>query len=174
MQYRGIDIHKPAVINAKLTMKWLGVEHKVDIIESDLFEKLAGEKFDVIFFFPPGAQSEFSFSSTRKMVAEFEDIKYEALLHKLFSQLELYLNKSGMLYLVVLKNDTFMYQMFEKYHMQADIVASHSSLGWDNFDIYAVRPFARDKEGERGTRSPYYPALDFKKKPEKNHTEIFI
>ncbi|MFT6817213.1 MAG: polypeptide subunit release factor methylase [Myxococcota bacterium] len=48
-----VDLNPEAIRNARLNAQLHHVEHRVDVRQGDLFEPVAGERFDVVAFDPP-------------------------------------------------------------------------------------------------------------------------
>ena len=52
-QVVAVDVNPAAVRCARINVLLHGVEDRVDVLQGDLFEPVAGERFDVILFNPP-------------------------------------------------------------------------------------------------------------------------
>ncbi|MFH1460317.1 MAG: methyltransferase [Candidatus Omnitrophota bacterium] len=131
-----IDYKKTAITNTRMVVNALGVEDKVEVINSNLFANLKGRKFSAMAFFPPG-ETIFPKFNQRRGVSEIEN-SYE-FFNKLFSEFNMYLTPNGVLYMVVLKGSDYIYDLFKKYNLITEKINSYESEGWDNFDIFAIK-----------------------------------
>src|SRR3989339_1384031 len=141
-----LDHKETAVLNTRITHAAIGPKdgRKVEVVLSDLFEKFEGRKFDAVYFFAPGAETELSRIMPGRMgVSEMKDP--ESFYTRLFSEISDYLNKGGALYLVILEGSEIVYDKLQEAGLYYQVIDSYTDEngGWENLELLKIQPALR-------------------------------
>ena len=138
----GIDVSKAALDVAKENAKRLGVDKKINFLESDLFEKLIDKKYDVIVSNPPyipnGTELQKEVGYEPKSALFTVDDKGLEFYEKIIPQAKNYLNEKGFIAFEIgynQRNDV--YDLLEQYGFH-NIMIEKDMAGLDRV-IYAVK-----------------------------------
>ncbi|MFH2145020.1 MAG: methyltransferase [Candidatus Omnitrophota bacterium] len=143
-----IDNKKTEIANAKVTAAALEVQENMEVIESDLFNALKGKKFKYMYFYPPTLKtkemSAAEFFGVKKGVAEISEQESKELFDRLFSEFADYLEKNGVLYLALMKENKVAYEKIKEYQQRGIIITKslyrHFSKEEEIFEIFEIKP----------------------------------
>jgi len=141
-----VDFNKKAVINARENFRKQGVEEKVRLIESNGFDSISGEKFDLIAINPP-----FRWFRPKDILdAASNDENYE-FLNRFLGQAKDHLTEDGRILLVFANTADIGYlqYLFGIYRYSVKVVAEERPDEWRVYKVFELRDMQQKNEVQK-------------------------
>jgi release factor glutamine methyltransferase len=131
-----VDFNKKALVNAKENFTKHGIEDKVQLIESDGFDSLQGERFDVIAINPP-----FRWFRPKDILDAASNDENYSFLHRFLSQAKDHLTADGKIFLVFANTADIGYlqYLFGIYKYRVRVLVEERPDEWRVYKIFELR-----------------------------------